>query len=169
MMKSELRAKFARLGPTLDDDRVSSGTQEVVSMSLGSDLSDVKTVGAILALRRRHVPTLKAKRAIESAVAGRPVVLAAPKVENLKKLAEELKACGFSMLVLTTKSVDVRRIRERLGMTQEQFALSYGLDIDTVRNWEYGRREPDQAAKSYLTIIDREPVMAQEALAVSVL
>lgn len=169
MTKSELRAKFARLGPILEDDRVSSGTQEVVSLSLGRDLSAAKAVSAVLALRRRHVPTLKAKRAVEAAIGRRPVVLVAPVVENLRRLAEELKECGFLMSVLTTKTVDVKRIRERLGMTQEQFALSYGLDVDAVRNWEYGRREPDQAAKSYLTVIDREPELAREALAVSVL
>ena len=169
MTKSVLREKFARLGPTLDDDRVSSGTQEVVSLSLGPDLSAARAISAVLALRRRQVPTLKAKRAVEAAIARRPVVLVAPKVEDLKRLAEELKESGFSISVLTTKAVDVRRIRERLGMTQEQFALSFGLDVRAVRNWEYGRREPDLAAKSYLTVIDREPALAQEALAVPVL
>jgi putative transcriptional regulator len=112
---------------------------------------------------------LKAKRAVEAAIARRPVVLVAPKVEDLRRLATELEESGFSMSVLTTKAVDVRRIRERLGMTQEQFALSFGLDVDAVRNWEYGRREPDLAAKSYLTVIDREPELAQQALAVPVL
>jgi DNA-binding transcriptional regulator YiaG len=167
--KSVLREKFARLGPTLDDDRVSSGTQEVVSLRLGPDLSAARAISAVLALRKRHVPTLKAKRAVEAAIARRPVVLVAPMVEDLRRLAEELKESGFSMSVLTTKAVDVKRIRERLGMTQEQFALSFGLDVDAVRNWEYGRREPDLAAKSYLTVIDREPELAQEALAVPVL
>ena len=90
-------------------------------------------------------------------------------VEDLRRLAEELKESGFSMSVLTARDVDVKRIRERLGMTQEQFALSFGLDVDAVRNWEHGRREPDLAAKSYLTVIDREPEVAQQALAAPVL
>jgi len=169
MTKSVLREKFARLGPTLDDDRVSSGTREVVSLSLGTDLSAAKAISAVLALRRRHVPTLKAKRAVEAAIAKKPVVLVAPMVEDLSRLAEELKESGFSMSVLTTKAVDVKRIRELLGMTQEQFALSFGLDVDAVRNWEHGRREPDLAAKSYLTLIDREPEVAQQGLAAPVL
>lgn len=138
-------------------------------MSLGPDLSEAKAVSAVLALRKRHVPTLKAKRAVEATIGRRRVVLVAPMVEDLRKLAEELKESGFSMSVLTAKGVDVRRIRERLGMTQEQFALNFGLDVDAVRNWEYGRREPDLAARSYLTVIDREPELAQEALAVPVL
>ena len=168
MTKSALREKFEQLGRTLEDDRTSSGSQEVVSLSLGQDMSRVKAVSAVLALRRRHVPTLKAKRAVEAAIARKPVVLVAPMVESLKKLADELKDGGFLLLALTPKAVDVRRIRERLGMTQEQFALNFGLDVDAVRNWEYGRREPDRAAKSYLTVIDRDPERTQAALAAPV-
>ncbi len=56
-------------------------------------------------------------------------------------------------------------MRERLGLSQEQFALNYGLDVNALRNWEHGRREPDTAAKSYLTLIDREPAQVAKALA----
>jgi len=108
---------------------------------------------------------LKAKRAVEAALANKSVVLVAPMVEDLSRLAAELRECGFAISALTEKPVDVKRLRERLGMTQEEFALRFGLDIDAVRNWEYGRREPDRAAKSYLTVIDREPELAQAALA----
>ena len=69
---------------------------------------------------------------------------------------------------MTPLAVDVRKLRERLSLTQEQFALRFGLELDAVRNWEYGRREPDAAAKSYLTVIDKAPEAVQEALAVAV-
>jgi len=45
---------------------------------------------------------------------------------------------------------------------------NFELDVDAVRNWEYGRREPDRAAKSYLTVIDRDPERRQAALAAPV-
>lgn len=95
-----LREKFARLGPVLEYEQVSSGTREVVCLSLTSDLSAAKTIRAILALRKRHVPILKAKRAVEAVIAGTPVVLVAPVVEDLMALAQELKESGFSMAVL---------------------------------------------------------------------
>ena len=136
--QSELKARLAQLGPVLEDDRVTSGSREVVILRLGPNLGAAKTVSATMSLRRRHVPTLKAKRAVESAVAGKSVVLEAPIVEDLRAFAEELKDFGFSMSVVTNKGVDVKRIRERLGMTQEQFALTYGLDIDAIRNWDMG-------------------------------
>ncbi len=64
--------------------------------------------------------------------------------------------------------VDIRKLRDRLCLTQDQFALRFGLELDAGRNWEYGRREPDAAAKAYLTVIDRDPEAVQEALAVPV-
>jgi putative transcriptional regulator len=44
----------------------------------------------------------------------------------------------------------------------------FGPELDAVRNWEYSRREPDAAARSYLTVIERDPEAVQEALAVPV-
>jgi putative transcriptional regulator len=44
--------------------------------------------------------------------------------------------------------INVRALRERLGLTREQFALHYGLEVETLRNWETGKREPDTTARS---------------------
>ena len=123
-----------------------------------------KKIEAIFALHRRGVPTLKAKRAVETALQRKKVVLDVPVVEDLRKLAADLSECGFSTAAMTGFSVDVKKLRERVGLTQEQFALRFGLELDAVRNWEYGRREPDRAAKSYLTVIDKDPERVQEAL-----
>jgi putative transcriptional regulator len=112
---------------------------------------------------------LKAKRAVEAALEGKSVALVAPMVEELGKLAAELRECGFILSSLAEKPIDVRQLRERLQMTQEEFALRFGLEIDAVRNWEYGRRAPDRAAKSYLTVIDRDPEGAKAALASPIL
>lgn len=61
-------------------------------------------------------------------------------------------------------SVDVRRIRDRLGMSQTRFAAAYGFTLDSVRNWEQGRRKPDVSARALLTVIDREPEAVKRAL-----
>jgi putative transcriptional regulator len=86
-------------------------------------------------------------------------------VEDVHILAEELRRSGFEISVVTHQSVDVKKLRERLSLTQEQFALRFGLELDAVQNWEHGRREPDAAARSYLTVIQRAPETVQEALA----
>ncbi len=59
---------------------------------------------------------------------------------------------------------EVRRVRRKLGMTQEEFAESYGLSLATVRDWEQGRTEPDQASKTLLKLIARIPEQVEAAL-----
>ncbi len=168
MTKSSLRERFERLGRIQGIDPIKSGSSEVVALRLCGSLSETKSVEAIIALRRRGVPTLKAKRAVEAAMERRANVIEAPNVEDRFALAEDLKRVGFVLSIVTQLTVDVRKLRERLSLTQEQFALRFGLELDAVRNWEYGRREPDAAAKSYLTVIEKAPEAVQEALAVAV-
>ena len=165
MTKSALKEKFERLGPTRAVDLVRSGSSEVVALKPAADLRRIKTIDAILAVRRRGLSMLKAKRAIEAAMSDGRAVLSVPMVESVGALAKELHDAGFAMATLTPRSIDVRRLRERLGLSQEQFALRFGFEVDAVRNWEYGRREPDTAAKSYLTVIDHDPALVEEALA----
>ena len=61
-------------------------------------------------------------------------------------------------------AVDVRAIRKRLGLSQSEFAGRFGLGVATVRDWEQGRQLPDQAARSYLLVIEREPEVVGRAL-----
>lgn len=60
--------------------------------------------------------------------------------------------------------VDVRAIRRRLGLSQAAFAHRFGFGVATVRDWEQGRYQPDQAARSYLLVIEREPEAVERAL-----
>jgi putative transcriptional regulator len=59
---------------------------------------------------------------------------------------------------------DIKALRIRLGMTQEQFAHAYWLPIGTVRDWEQGRTRPDRPALALLALIDREPEIVRHAL-----
>ena len=59
----------------------------------------------------------------------------------------------------------VRTIRERLRLTQKQFAEMFGLSLSVVRDWEQGRFTPDQAARTFLKVIDRNPEAVKQALA----
>jgi putative transcriptional regulator len=63
------------------------------------------------------------------------------------------------------KSVDVRKVRTRLKMSQGEFAMRFGFTIGTVRNWEQGRRHPAGSDRVLLTLIERNPKMVQETLA----
>ena len=59
---------------------------------------------------------------------------------------------------------DIKKIRRKLGMSQNDFATQFGVSPATLRNWEQGRRLPDGPARALLTIIDREPEAVRRAL-----
>jgi len=62
------------------------------------------------------------------------------------------------------RAPDVKALRARLDMTQEQFAHAYRLPLGTVRDWEQGRTRPDAPALALLAVIEREPDIARRAL-----
>ena len=55
------------------------------------------------------------------------------------------------------KLVNVKKLRERLGQTQEAFALTYRIPLGTLRDWEQRRKRPDAPAQAYLMIIAQDP------------
>lgn len=60
--------------------------------------------------------------------------------------------------------VDVRAIRTRLGMTQEEFAARFGFSVGALRQWEQGKRRPEGSTRAYLRVIERAPDAVREAL-----
>ena len=54
--------------------------------------------------------------------------------------------------------VDVRAVRERIGLTQAEFARRYGFSVAAVRKWESQDRQPESAARTLLALIDHDPV-----------
>jgi putative transcriptional regulator len=60
--------------------------------------------------------------------------------------------------------VDVRAARQRLGLTQPDFAKAFGVSVATIRNWEQRRRQPKGAARVLLTVIERNPAAIMDAL-----
>lgn len=61
-------------------------------------------------------------------------------------------------------AVDIKPIRQKLGMSQPKFAQSFGFSLDSVRNWESGRRVPDTSAQVLLKVIAYNPAVVIEAL-----
>ena len=57
-----------------------------------------------------------------------------------------------------------KTLRRALGLTQEEFAARYQIPLGTLRDWEQGRVEPDQAARSYLKVIAHDPDAVRNAL-----
>lgn len=156
-MKSSLKERLARLGSIQDVSRVVCGSPLVLSLSPSRAATQVLTVPATLALAKRGLTLLKAKRVIEEMLDRGRAVAQIPTVEDETALARELEEAGCSASRMGRPEIDVRALRERLGLTQDQFALRYALDVDTLRNWESRRRHPDAAALAYLGVIASLP------------
>lgn len=67
-------------------------------------------------------------------------------------------------LVRAPGPVNVRKVRQKLGMSQGEFAAQFGINPATLRNWEQGRRQPEGPARMLLNIIEREPEAVHRAL-----
>jgi putative transcriptional regulator len=69
-------------------------------------------------------------------------------------------------VVRVPEHVDVKAIRQGLKMSQSEFARRFGFSIDSLQNWEQGRRFPDGYARVLLRVIERHPEVVEDALAV---
>ena len=91
--------------------------------------------------------------------------------EDMIKAAEE--ALAFvrgevefpSEQVHIPKEIDVKRIRKKMGLSQEKFARLINAGVGTVRDWEQGRRVPSGPVQAFLKVLDRNPQAVLEALA----
>jgi putative transcriptional regulator len=65
------------------------------------------------------------------------------------------------------KAEDVQAIRAKLGKSQAEFARMIGVSVDTLQNWEQGRRQPVGPARALLVVTARAPKVVEKALSKS--
>ena len=66
--------------------------------------------------------------------------------------------------VVRFKPADIKAIREKLDVSQSEFALMIGVSVSTLQNWEQGRRQPDGPARALLKVAAENPEAVAEAL-----
>src|SRR3954451_8246978 len=66
--------------------------------------------------------------------------------------------------VVIMEPTDVKAIRAKFGLSQEEFAKAFALNLAALRDWEQQRRMPRGPARTLLQIIDREPEAVRRAL-----
>jgi putative transcriptional regulator len=62
-------------------------------------------------------------------------------------------------------SPGVRDLRRRARLTQQEFAERLGVPVETIRNWEQGKRMPRGPARALLAVIAHAPETVFAALA----
>jgi putative transcriptional regulator len=90
--------------------------------------------------------------------------IAATKEADIRRHVKE-DAQGDADLAGLAPVVPPQWLRERLGMTQAEFARALRIPLATLRNWEQGRVRPDPAARSLLALVAKNPKAALKALA----
>ena len=55
------------------------------------------------------------------------------------------------------QQIDVKKLRQRIGMTQPKFAASFGISLGTLRHWERGDRNPQGPALVLLNLLSKDP------------
>jgi putative transcriptional regulator len=91
---------------------------------------------------------------------GKRLIKAATEARSIAK--GEADPATFKISV--PRKIDVKALRTRLQLTQEQFAARYNLNVARVRDWEQGRSQPDGAVRAYLMVIEQEPQAVERAL-----
>jgi putative transcriptional regulator len=64
-----------------------------------------------------------------------------------------------------TETLAVRDLRRRARLTQQEFAAKVGVPVETIRNWEQGKRMPRGPARALLAVIAHAPETVFAALA----
>jgi len=77
--------------------------------------------------------------------------------DNTTAVTSELSGLGVSAYAIRIPDVDIKRLRDAQRLSQAEFASLYGLELDTLQNWEQGRNIPDRSTKVLMKIIERFP------------
>jgi len=93
------------------------------------------------------------------------------KKEHFEKLVASIEEVGeikaghkSPSRVYEIKPPEIRNVREKLNVSQNEFALLIGVSVRTLQNWEQGRRKPEGPAKALLRIASRNPRAVLDAL-----
>ena len=93
------------------------------------------------------------------------------KKEHFKKLVASIKEAGeikagrkAPSRIYEINPPEIKNVREKLNVSQNEFALMIGVSVRTLQNWEQGRRKPEGPAKALLRIASKNPSALLDAL-----
>lgn len=158
-----LKELLARPAPTRTGDREPSASHTDLALRCAGPMA--RPVSVAQALTRRGLGLRKAHAALDRLAEGKRVVVRLPVVGDPAELQRELAELNVAAVPRRIpEAVNVRAVRDRLGLTQLEFAARFGLDLDAVQNWEQGRTRPDRNARILLRVIATTPDAVEEVL-----
>ena len=85
--------------------------------------------------------------------------------QGLEEAIDYSKGKSPKAVVHEFSPIDVKNIRAKMGMNQNEFASAFGISISTLRHWERGDRSPQGPALVLLNVVAKEPYAVLKALA----
>ena len=84
--------------------------------------------------------------------------------QGLLEAVEFSRGKPVKAVVHEVSPLDVKAVREHVGMTQAEFAAAFGISLGTLRHWERGDRTPRGPARVLLNVVAKEPKAVLRAL-----
>jgi putative transcriptional regulator len=89
----------------------------------------------------------------------------APATTNVAQATTNVAQATRTIALEMATSPVVRDLRRRARLTQQEFAARLGVPVETIRNWEQGKRMPRGPARALLAVIAHAPETVFAALA----
>ncbi|YCI81585.1 helix-turn-helix domain-containing protein [Enterobacteriaceae bacterium] len=77
--------------------------------------------------------------------------------ESMMQMNAILEGTQSPARIFKIDALKIKEIRQASGLSQTKFASLIAVSVDTLRNWEQGRRSPTGPAKALLRAIEKDP------------
>ncbi|EEI5409217.1 DNA-binding transcriptional regulator [Salmonella enterica] len=84
--------------------------------------------------------------------------------QSMSQMNEIIEGTREPSRTFHTDAMKIKEIRQASGLSQSKFAELISVNVDTLRNWEQGRRSPTGPAKALLRAIANDPRNVIQAL-----
>ena len=84
--------------------------------------------------------------------------------QGLEEALEFSKGNASKAVIHDFTAIDVKDLRAKVGMSQNEFASAFGISVATLRHWERGDRTPQGPALVLLNVVAKEPQAVLRAL-----
>jgi putative transcriptional regulator len=85
--------------------------------------------------------------------------------EGLQAAIAHAKGNNSKVILHKPHTVNVKKLRTKMDMTQQQFCAMFGIALGTLRHWEQGDRSPKGPALVLLNVVEKNPQAVMAALA----
>jgi DNA-binding transcriptional regulator YiaG len=122
-----------------------------------------RPVDVVRFFQSRGLSLKRAHQVLDRVVSGGRVAIELT-ADDVANLLANLARFGIHAAIIRPPSIDAKAVRESLSLSQAEFAIRFGLELDTIQNWEQSRNTPDPAAKLLLGIIQASPEIVERVL-----